>query len=150
MNVKIAAPNGSGIAREMLTLREAMDRLFEDSVVPAMRSAGRGGAYPVPVDAWEDQDRLVIQAALPGLTAEEVDVTVEQDSLTIAGSFPSRDDDRPWLVRERPQGRFERRFTLNMPVEVEKISAEMNAGVITITVPKSEALKPRKIEVAVR
>lgn len=149
MNVKLAGPNGTGIAREVLTLREAMDRLFEDSVVPEMRSTGRRGVSLVPVDAWEDENHLVLEVALPGLTAEAVDVTVEQDSLTIAGTFPERDEARPWLIRERAQGHFERRLTLNLPVEVDEIAAEMKNGILTITVPKSESVKPRKIAVAV-
>ena len=148
MHVKIAAPNGSGIAREALTLREAMDRLFEDNSMPMKRSAGSVSGHPVPVDAWEDQDRLVLEVSLPGLTADVVDVTIEDDSLTIAGTFPARDQERPWLLRERVQGRFERRFTLNTPVEIDEISAEMKNGVLTITVPKSESVKPRKIEVS--
>lgn len=140
--------------RDFVSLRDAMDRLIEDSVVrtgarPAERRA-RGLCRP-SADAWEDGDAIFVEMDLPGVNADEVDVMYEQDALVISGEFVDRaagdETEREWLMRERPCGQFQRRFALNVPLDLDNVSATYNEGVLTLRLPKSEATKPRKIEV---
>ncbi len=140
--------------RDFVSLRDAMDRLIEDSVV---RTAGRpaerrvGGFCRPAADGWEDGDAIFVQMDLPGVNPDEVDVMYEQDALVISGEFVDRavgsDEEREWLMRERPCGQFQRRFALNVPLDLDAVSATYNDGVLTLRLPKSEATKPRKIEV---
>jgi len=152
MNVRIVRRNGEeatgDIMSDFLTLREAMGRLVEDSFVPMRRWGDGPVGHSFPVDAWEDDDQLVIEAMIPGLKAEDVELTVEQDSLRISGGYPERPSDRPWIVTERPQGRFERTFHLRIPIEMDKIEAKMHEGILRVTLPKSESVKPRRIQIA--
>jgi len=136
--------------RDFVSLREAMDRLFEESVTPTLRGNGEGqpGAFHRPAaDAWESGDAVVIELALPGIDPAEVDVTFEQDSVVISGTLPSRAEEQTWVLRERARGPFQRRFTLNTPIDVDKAEASYKDGVLTLNLPKSEATKPRKIDV---
>lgn len=136
--------------RDFVSLREAMDRLFEESVTPAARGNGesRSTSYHQPAaDAWESPDAVVIELSLPGVDPEAVDVSYEQDSLVISGELPGRADEHSWVLRERARGPFQRRFTLNTPIDVEKAEASFKDGILTLSLPKSEATKPRKINV---
>ncbi len=136
--------------RDFVSLREAMDRLFEESFIPAGR--GNGGAQPTgyfrpAADAWESGDTVVIELGLPGIDPSTVDVTYEQDNVVISGELPARSDEHTWVLRERARGPFQRRFTLNTPIDIEKAEANYKDGVLTLSLPKSEATKPRKINV---
>ncbi|MDQ4076667.1 MAG: Hsp20/alpha crystallin family protein [Chloroflexota bacterium] len=136
-------------ANEFLTLRNAMDRLFQDSFERRQRG-GRGYEEPYLVpraDAWESQDEVTIEMAVPGVNPEDVNITVEQDTLTVQGRFPERAQDKNWILQERPIGQFQRRFTLNVPVNVNKVEANYRNGLLILTLPKSEESKPRKIQV---
>lgn len=143
-------------ANELLSLRSAMDQLFQDSVNRMLQPEGNGsrngqsyeGSYLVPrADAWENDEQVVIELALPGVEPQNVDITFEQDVLTIQGQFSSREEGRNWILRERPRGSFRRRFNLQVPVEVDNVEARYQNGLLLLTLPKSEASKPRKIEV---
>lgn len=136
-------------AREMLTLRDAMDRLFDDRVARLTRPEGWEGETVVtpPADAWEDADFVVIELALPGAVPEKVEVRYEKDLLTVSGEFAPRDAERQWLLQERARGPFRRQFTLRAPVEAERAEAHFADGVLTLTLPKSDVVKPRKIAV---
>jgi len=135
--------------RDFVSLREAMDRLVEDSFIPAFKGGDvrANGSYRPAADAWESADAVVVELALPGADPNSVEVTYEQDSLTVSGTLPERDADQTWVLRERPRGGFQRRFALNTPIEVEKAEATFKDGVLTLRLPKSEATKPRKINV---
>ncbi len=136
--------------RDFVTLRDAMDRLFEDSFVRAPRRSGngRGGSHFMPpADAWESDDELVIEMALPGVAPDGVDVTFEKDSVVVSGEYTPLDEERNWVLRERAHGSFRRRYGLNVPVDVDKAEAEVRDGVLVLSLPKSEDVKPRKITV---
>lgn len=135
--------------QEMMTLRDAMDRLFQESFVRMPRTdGGTVGQYLVPpADAWENDEEVVIELALPGADPQKVDVTFEQDSVLISGQIEPLPEGKNWVLRERAHGSFQRRFNLNVPVEVDKVEANFHNGVLTLRLPKSEAVKPRKITV---
>jgi len=135
--------------KEMMTLRQAMDQLFDDSYVrsPKAEKARRGEAVGrLPVDAFSTEDALVVKASLPGVDPDAVDVTFEDNNLTIRAEIQA-DKEQDFLIRERPHGIFTRTLTLNVPVQADKITAEFSQGVLILTLPKAEAVKPRKIGV---
>ncbi|GAB4543284.1 MAG: Hsp20/alpha crystallin family protein [Anaerolineae bacterium] len=135
--------------KEMMTLRQAMDRLFDESFVRTPeRGAGRPGEriYQLPVDAYATDEALIVKASLPGVNPDEVDITLDGDNLTIRTEIKT-DDSQDYIIRERASGLFSRTLTLNIPVQADKIAAEFKQGVLTVTLPKAEAIKPRKIAV---
>ncbi|MDQ4076920.1 MAG: Hsp20/alpha crystallin family protein [Chloroflexota bacterium] len=135
-------------ANEFLTLRNAMDRLFQDSFNRWQQTGNGDERVLVPrADAWESEDEVTVEMALPGVSPENVDITVEQDTLTIQGTFPPLDQNKHWILRERPHGTFQRRFNLHVPVDVNNVSANYRNGLLILTLPKSEESKPRRIEV---
>jgi len=137
--------------REAMTLREAMDRLFEESLVRPRVEWGRVGApeqpLRLPVDVYTTPEEIVVSASLPGLLPEEVDISIEGDTLTIRGELRSPLSNVEYLFQERPYGYFSRSLTLNVPVDVEKAEAVFENGVLTLTLPKVEEVKPKSIKV---
>lgn len=138
------------LTRELFTLRNAMDKLFEDSYnrvqAPTPRRFNENYLTPA-ADAWENDEQVTIEMALPGVNPEDVDITFEQDTLTIQGTFPARDDSKNWILREIRRGTFQRRFTLQVPIDVDHVAANYRNGLLVLTLPKSEGVKPRKITV---
>ncbi|HIE38932.1 MAG TPA: Hsp20/alpha crystallin family protein [Anaerolineales bacterium] len=136
--------------REMMTLREAMDRLFEESVVRPRTTWRRGTPEEplrLPVDVYTTPEEIVLTASLPGLLPEEVDITIEGDTLTIRGELRPPLDNVEYLFQERAYGHFSRSLTLNVPVDVEKAEAVFENGVLTLTLPKVEEIRPKTIRV---
>jgi len=136
--------------REATTLREAMERLFEDSFVrprPALRRGEPDEPLRLPVDVYSTPEEIVLVASLPGLLPEEVDITIEGDTLVIRGELRPPLDNVEYLFRERPFGHFARSLVLNVPVDVEKAEAVFENGVLTLTLPKAEDVKPKSIKV---
>jgi HSP20 family protein len=133
--------------RDMITLREAMDQLFNESF-PRTRGQQAGNyVWQLPLDAYATEDAIVLTADVPGLKPEELDVTLEGDTLTIRGEIKPRPEGRNYLLRERATGRFERVLTINTPIDSSKVEATFEDGVLTLTLPKTEAVKPRQIKV---
>ena len=136
--------------KEMMTLRQAMDRLFDDSYVQAPSPGAERRPERVrqlPIDAYATDEALVVKASLPGIDPDEVDVTLDGDNLTIRAELKP-DEEQDYVIRERASGAFARTLTLNVPVQADKITAEFKHGVLILTLPKAEAVKPRKISVA--
>ena len=122
-----------------------------DRVLGRNESQPSAGWYPV-VDVRETNDALELKAELPGVTIEDVDVSVENGVLTIAGEKKQdwqESAEGGFHMLERRYGRFERRFTLPRSVDAEKVAAHFDHGVLTVTLPKVEKAKPRRIEVKV-
>jgi len=136
--------------RDAVTLREAMDRLFEDTWVPARRrvpSEERDRVYRLPLDAYVTPDEIVIMANMPGVKPEEVEITLEGDTLTIKAERPAPLENVGYVLQERPYGRYQRTLSINIPVDSSKAEAKFENGLLTLTVPKSEAVKPKTIQV---
>ena len=135
--------------REARTLRQAMDELFEDSFVrPREGQLERTERrLRLPLDVYTTPEEIVIIASLPGLTPEEVDVTIDDDRLTIRGELRPPLQNVDYLFQERAYGPFSRTLTLNVPVETDAAEAVFENGVLTLTLPKAEESKPKSIEV---
>jgi len=84
---------------------------------------------------------------VPGLKPEDVDVTLEGDTLTLRGEFKAPMDNVDYIFQERPYGKFSRTLTINVPVDHEKVEAAFENGVLTVTLPKAEAARPKTIKV---
>ena len=141
-------------ADEMISLREAMSNLLEESVLPSQRArqgqrAESRSALRLPLDAYLTDEELVIKASLPGLGPDDVEITLEEDRLTIKGELSGHADDVEYLIHERPCScSFSRTLRLNMPVDVEKAEASFEDGVLTLVLPKAEAARPKVIKIS--
>lgn len=128
--------------REMMTLREAMDRLFQESVVRPTSSFIAGAAHgAAPIDIAETADGYVVNATVPGLRAEDIQITLKGDTLSIRGERKGEEErkDQNWLIRERRSTSFYRSVTLPTPVNADQAQARYENGVLTLTLPKAEA-----------
>ena len=115
-------------------------------------NGGNGGWAPYGVDVREDADHLYVEAELPGYKKDEIDITLENQTLTISAEHKSEKSEGEekkgdWLLRERRYSRFLRSFTLPPTVDDQKVDAKLNDGLLTITLNKREETKPRRITV---
>src|SRR5690348_2030336 len=101
----------------------------------------------MPMDAWREGDTLVVEFDLPGVRPETLDIDVERNVLTVRAERPARNGDWEMLASERPTGLFSRQLVLGDNLDLDKVSAEYDAGVLRLRVPVAEQAKPRKIEV---
>ena len=103
------------------------------------------------VDVFEDSDKIVIKADLPGIRQEDIDIEMTGDTLTLKGERKFEDEEkRDGYVRvERQYGAFQRSFTIGIPVESANVSATYRNGILELTIPKAEATKPKKVQVNV-
>jgi HSP20 family protein len=103
----------------------------------------------LPMDAYRDGDTFVIQFDVPGTSLDSIEITVEQNVLTVhAERAGLRDDGVEMIVSERSRGRFSRQVFLGETLDAENITADYTAGVLTLRIPVREAAKPRKVEIA--
>jgi HSP20 family protein len=136
---------------EMVSLRSAMDRLFEDSFVSPMswRTVAGGDTITPPLDVHETENEVVVTAALPGMKADDVEITMVGQTLTLRGEFKADEsiDRNQYLYRERRFGSFSR--TLQLPVRVQGDGAEatFTDGVLRLAIPKAAEAKPRQIRI---
>jgi len=133
--------------REMITLREAMDRLFNDAFTPSL---GNAGGWQAPaVDLYQTDDEVVVKASLPGMKSDDVQISITGDMLTLKGEFKQEDEkkEKAYHLREQRYGAFERTFALPTEVTADKARAEFENGILTITLPKAEEVKPKMITV---
>ncbi len=135
-------------AREMMTLREAMDRLFDDAFTRPLSIAGNGWAVPA-VDMYQTDNEVVVKAALPGMKADDVQLNVTGEVLTIKGEIKQKDEvkEKAYHLREQRWGLFERSVILPTEVIADKAKADFENGILTITLPKAEEAKPKSISI---
>ncbi|MEA3375995.1 MAG: Hsp20/alpha crystallin family protein [Chloroflexota bacterium] len=135
--------------RDLMSLREAMDDLFEESFVQPRqrRIEPRERRLRLPLDVYTTPEEIVIVASLPGLTPDEVDITIDGDRLTIRGELRPPLENVDYLFQERAYGPFARTLTLNVPINADEADAVFENGVLTLSLPKAEESKPRTIEV---
>jgi len=165
-------------AREFANFANAMNRAFgvDFAGYDFARNGGHSGngsqpapsTMRLPVDVWAEENAFLISAYVPGVDPEAVEITMEGEELTIRGAFPTISDAVPtesaegesaeteerkgpeFIKRELYHGAFERRLTINVPVDVENIEATYKLGVLTLRVPKAEAIRPKQIKVVVK
>ena len=136
--------------RDLVSLREAMDRLFEESVVrprsgelaPTMRGT-------LAVDMWETDDDIMVKTAVAGVDPEDIDISMTGDTLTIKGEtrVEEETEEENYVCREMRYGSFSRSITVPMPVASEEAEAEFEDGMLTLRLPKAEEIKPKSIKV---
>lgn len=136
--------------REMVSLRDAMNSLLQDSVVRPSGVRGEGGPAPLPLDVAESENEYVVKASLPGIKPDDVQITVHGDTLTIRGETKAEEEKKGqnWHLRERRTGAFLRSLSLGTPINADKANAKFEHGVLTLTLPKSEQARPKQIKVA--
>ena len=136
---------------EMVSLRDAMSRLFEDSFIRpgAWPTSLEGTAWTLPLDVIETKDDILVKASVPGLKPEEIDISVTGGALTIKGETRSEQkvEEGSYIRQERRYGSFQRTITLPADVVADKAKAEFESGVLTLTLPKAEEAKPKTIKV---
>ncbi len=133
-----------------VSLRNAIDRLFEDSFVqPRWGWVAPMSAANLAIDMFETKDEVVVKAALPGVKPEQVEVTITGNTLTISGESNEENEvkEQDYIRKERRYGSFTRSVTLPNGLEADKADATFENGVLTIKVPKSEEVKPKSIKI---
>ncbi len=134
--------------KEFMTLRQAMDRLFEDSIVrPGRMWAEQSGRRYFPLDVYETKDAVILRAALAGVKPDEVDISVEGNTVTIRGETQAPAEDGTYLLQEQRYGPFSRSIEVEVPLQPDKAEASFKDGILTLSIPKAEEAKPRVIKV---
>ena len=138
---------GWDLFREMERLKRRMSRLYEETLGPAL-SRWRAGVYP-PVNISEDHDHVYVRAELPGITPEDLEITIHEGNLILRGErrIPAEEKDVNFHRRERESGFFRRVVRLPEAVDPAKVEAYAKDGILTIKMAKPEEVKPRKIQV---
>ena len=136
---------------DFMTLRDAMDRLFDDAFTrPFSLTRNGGSTWPAfPIDMYQTNDDVVVQAVVPGFRPGEVYIQVTGNLLPIRGQLTQEEDkkERAWHLREHGFGSFERSVGLPVPVVPDRANAEFENGILTITLPKAEEVKPKAITI---
>jgi HSP20 family protein len=124
-------------------------RLFEDAVTRLMSEPRAARPWSPAVDIFENEDSLVLKADLPDINPDEIDLQVENQTLTLKGhrKFEQQSDKGGYHRIERSYGSFVRTFTVPNTVDTENVKADYNNGVLTVTLPKREAAKPRQVKI---
>lgn len=134
--------------QEMVSLRDAMDRLFQESFIrPTSRLLAREGV--VPMDVYETDNEVVAKVALPGIKPENVEITMTGDLLTIKGEVKADETIKQenYYLQERRYGSFSRSATIPVPVVADKAEAKFEHGILTLSLPKAEEVKPKAIKI---
>lgn len=128
-------------------IRRTMRRRMMDELLPNWEDD-----YSVdltfPIDVKAESDSFTIKALLPGVHAEDLDIQIVNEIVTIAGELKAdRDEDGNYLLAERPSGKFHRVISLPTPLDSSKVEADLDNGVLTLLIPKAEEAKPRTIKI---
>jgi HSP20 family protein len=145
------ARNGFSPLRDFMSLREGMDRLFEDRWV----SPGNWltwspmGTNFLPLDIYETSDDLVVRAVMPGVGPDGIDIQMQAGVLTIRAKSvePDIPEAATWLVHEVTPGEYIRQITLPRSIDADRAETTFEHGVLTLTLPKSADAKPKQIKV---
>ncbi|MBN1136133.1 MAG: Hsp20/alpha crystallin family protein [Anaerolineae bacterium] len=140
--------------RDMMTLRDAMSQLFEESMVRkspfgAWPFGRREGASLPAVDMYETEGEVMVKASLPGLKPEEVDITITGNALEIRGETKEETEEKrgDYYYHERSFGAFQRSLTLPVEIKADEAEATFENGVLTLKMPKAEQAKAKQIKI---
>ncbi len=137
----------------MVSLSDVMDRMLSRAFVhpyDAFDTASYwDGTRAMPIDVIEDKDGYTVKASVPGIKPEELDINIENNVVTIRAERKAEDnkDENEVRWQERYYGKLERCFTLPVEVDADKVKAELEHGVLKLSLPKAEAVKPKTIQV---
>jgi len=132
--------------RDMLSMRQAMDRLFDRALEP---SWSESAVWNLALDVVENKDEFLVKASLPGINPDDLEITFTDNVLTIKGETKEDKDiqEEQYHLRERRQGIFSRSISLPNRVKADAIEASYDAGVLTLKLPKVEEVKPKRIAI---
>ncbi len=140
--------------RDLLTLQERMNKLFEESLFHSGREKEdlTTGRWSPSVDVMESEHEIVIKAELPGIELKDVEVLMKDNILTLRGErkFEKEEEKEDYHRIERAYGAFQRVFTLPASVEQDKVKAKMKDGILEIRLPKAKKELPKKVEIEVK
>ena len=133
--------------RELVDMRNMMDRMLERSF--SAPDEGWRSTWDLPLDVMENQDEYVVKASIPGINPDNLDITYNDKTLTIRGQVKGDEEkkDTKYHLRERWSGTFARSITLPVNVQSDKIQAICENGILTLHLPKTEEVKPKKIQI---
>ena len=140
----------NSFVRDFVNLADAMNRTAGYDYASNGGHNGENGAKRVarvPIDVWATEDAFMLEAFLPGVNPEDVEITFEGEELTIRGAYPQPAEETKFVRRELYRGEFERRMSVTVPVDVENIEASFDNGLLTLRVPKAEAVRPKQIKI---
>ena len=134
---------------DLISLRDAMDRLFEESFVRMRGWPSLLGAEALALEMYETADSVVVKTAGPGVKPEDIDITITGDVLTIKGEAKTEEkvEKEHYIRQERRYGSFQRSVQLPVSLVPDKAEATFEHGILTLTIPKSEEAKPKIIKV---
>ena len=137
--------------RELNSLQERMNRLFEDFLGERNQLEGSATGWAPAVDICEDSEKVVLKADLPGIDEKDISLDVDGNRLTLKGErrMEKETQEENYHRVERAYGQFVRAFTLPNTVDVENIKASFKNGVLEVSLPKKEEIKPKHISIAV-
>jgi len=137
--------------RDVTSLRDSINRVFEDTFRLDRPTDMYNSTWPVPVDIYETKDELVVRLEVPGIDPKDVKIQLIGDQLTISGKREQEDktEQRNYVRVERRYGQFMRSFTLNLPVKSDAVTANYKDGLLEVHLPKAEEVKPKEIQVKI-
>ena len=136
--------------RDLVSLREAMDQLFEESFIrPQAGALAPVRSESLALDMYETDDAVVVKSAIPGIDPDDIDISVTGDTLTIKGETKAEEEveEENYIRRERRYGSFARTVTIPTSVLAGKAEAEFENGILTLTLPKAEEVKPKTVQI---
>jgi HSP20 family protein len=135
--------------RDMMGLRDAMDRMLEEGFIRMPMPLGVWAEGNLAVDVYETGESVVVKTAIPGVNADDIEVSVTGDTLTVKAETKEEQEVKreSYLRRERRYGSFCRSVTLPGGLETDKAEADYSNGILTLTFPKAEEVKPKAIKV---
>jgi HSP20 family protein len=138
--------------KDMMSLRDAMNKFFEENVMKPSGFTLEIGSASIPIDMYQNQNEIVVRAAVPGARPEEVDISVSEGILTIKVDVKEEKEakEKDYLHRENRHGTASRSITLPVEVEAEKARAIFDNGMLTLNIPRVQAVKPKRIKIDVK
>jgi HSP20 family protein len=142
----------STLAGDMISLRSAMDRLFNESYVPGtVQGAGRN---MLPLDVYSNENEVVVLAAVPGIDPEDLNISIDKNMVTLSGTIRSASESEEgksasWHLSELTYGSFERSLSLPFEFDANRAEATFDNGMLRLVLPKADSEKPRQIKVKV-
>ena len=136
--------------RELSTIQERMNRLFQDAYAPNREEGLSATAFAPPADVYEDENHITLKLEVPGIEEKDLDIRVENNNLIIKGErkFEREEKEENFRRVERQYGTFVRSFALPSTVDTDNINANYDKGVLSITMPKRAEAKPKQIQVS--
>jgi HSP20 family protein len=127
---------------ELASMQRALDRLYDQPWEPQDERV-----YQLPVDVYSTTNDLIIEASVPGINPDSVEITLEGETLTIKGERLAVLENVDYIIQERRHGPFARTLALNVPVQADEAAAVFEQGVLRLTIPKAKEVRPKVIKV---